>query len=563
MGEIRSDVADGSSCKGSRRPLASLLTLLLFATLVGGGLGGGISQAQESTTDFEVNGTITDTDGAGVATMCVYAEASEAASDARYGESVETDATGGFEITLQVPGSQQTAEGRLMIYDCDWEGRLEAKQGYVLLGANDFGTYSEDVVHEAATPLVVEETAYRGAYVHLEAESPQGERLEDCDRQYGPMSPAPDTHMLNIAWCEGYADGYVGDTRSPADAEQLTFDEGEVSMHTVVLQPQGRVKGSIVDAATGKQPDTCVQVYERVGGVRGYASQRVMPEWSDGTFDLGVAAGDTYLEFDQCFDGADDAPPFPYGPQFYDDQPTIEQADAISVPVGGVVPGIDVTLYPDDWAFRDVPTDHPFEDEIAWMVDQGITQGYSDGTFRPGAEVTRQAAMAFLFRLVGEPGGEYSNDFSDVPTTHPFHDEISWGAEQGLTGGYSDGTFRPGAGVARQAIAAFLHRLPRATITGHITDADGADHQEAEVILWWCEDPGDCVAVRFDETDEQGGVRFTVLDPGDYSFQVWAEADSMRCSWGSETVAVELGDEKHIDLSLDPAEADDCSAVTG
>jgi hypothetical protein len=53
------------------------------------------------------------------------------------------------------------------------------------------------------------------------------------------------------------------------------------------------------------------------------------------------------------------------------------------------------------WAnhrFSDVPTSHPFHDEIDWMVANGITEGYEDGTFRPTNPVSRQAFAAFLSR---------------------------------------------------------------------------------------------------------------------------------------------------------------------
>lgn len=57
------------------------------------------------------------------------------------------------------------------------------------------------------------------------------------------------------------------------------------------------------------------------------------------------------------------------------------------------------------WAghqFSDVPSGHPFHGDIDWMVDHGITEGYEDGTFRPTAPVSRQAASAFLHRYNGE-----------------------------------------------------------------------------------------------------------------------------------------------------------------
>lgn len=48
--------------------------------------------------------------------------------------------------------------------------------------------------------------------------------------------------------------------------------------------------------------------------------------------------------------------------------------------------------------------------------------------------------------------------FSDVGPTHPFRNEIGWLTEHGIANGYPDGTFRGGDPVSRQAMAAFLAR---------------------------------------------------------------------------------------------------------
>jgi hypothetical protein len=111
--------------------------------------------------------------------------------------------------------------------------------------------------------------------------------------------------------------------------------------------------------------------------------------------------------------------------------------------------------------FSDVATSHPFFDEICWMVDAEITSGYSDGTFRPGANVSRAAMAAFLYRYEGEPTftPPGTPTFPDVGSSHAFFDEIEWMVDAGITGGYQDGTFRPAASVTRQSMAAFLYRL--------------------------------------------------------------------------------------------------------
>jgi len=109
----------------------------------------------------------------------------------------------------------------------------------------------------------------------------------------------------------------------------------------------------------------------------------------------------------------------------------------------------------------DVPLGHPFLREITWLVDEGIATGFGDETYRPLAPVTRQAMAAFLFRVAGEPAPATppSQTFSDVTASHPFFDEIAWMTEAGVANGFEDGTFRPSAAVSRQAMAAFLLRL--------------------------------------------------------------------------------------------------------
>jgi hypothetical protein len=109
--------------------------------------------------------------------------------------------------------------------------------------------------------------------------------------------------------------------------------------------------------------------------------------------------------------------------------------------------------------FSDVGADHPFGEAIAWLAHSGITTGYDDGTYRPTAPVTRQAAAAMFHRRAGEPPAPVdAPTFSDVGADHPFAEAIAWLAHSGITTGYDDGTFRPGAAVARQALAAFFQR---------------------------------------------------------------------------------------------------------
>jgi hypothetical protein len=56
-----------------------------------------------------------------------------------------------------------------------------------------------------------------------------------------------------------------------------------------------------------------------------------------------------------------------------------------------------------------------------------------------------------------------THDFPDVPTSSPHHADISWAVDNGITQGYGDGTFKPTQAVSRQTMATFLRRLNAAT----------------------------------------------------------------------------------------------------
>lgn len=111
--------------------------------------------------------------------------------------------------------------------------------------------------------------------------------------------------------------------------------------------------------------------------------------------------------------------------------------------------------------FSDVTSSTPFAKEIQWLASTGITNGYSDGTFKPQAPVNRDAMAAFLYRLAGSPSftPPSSSPFSDVTPKTPFYKEITWLASTKITGGYSDGTYRPLTSVNRDAMAAFMYRF--------------------------------------------------------------------------------------------------------
>jgi serine protease len=118
--------------------------------------------------------------------------------------------------------------------------------------------------------------------------------------------------------------------------------------------------------------------------------------------------------------------------------------------------------------FADIPTNHAFYREISWLSAKGISTGWKeeDGTrtFRPGATVNRDQMAAFIYRHAGSPDyvPEAQSRFVDIPTDHGFYKEISWLAKMGISNGWAESattrSFRPGASILRDQMAAFMYR---------------------------------------------------------------------------------------------------------
>ncbi|UYG17260.1 S-layer homology domain-containing protein [Brachybacterium huguangmaarense] len=110
--------------------------------------------------------------------------------------------------------------------------------------------------------------------------------------------------------------------------------------------------------------------------------------------------------------------------------------------------------------FSDVTSDTMYHDEIMWLAENGITTGWPDGTFRPVTPVARDAMAEYLYRLAGSPHVDppRSQPFTDVKPGMEHYDAIIWAYQQGIVQGWPDRTFRPTAPIERGAMAAFVYR---------------------------------------------------------------------------------------------------------
>lgn len=160
-------------------------------------------------------------------------------------------------------------------------------------------------------------------------------------------------------------------------------------------------------------------------------------------------------------------------------------------------------------SFSDVPSSHTFYADIMWAAERGYMNGYSDGTFRPDNNTTRQALWMVLGRIDGAlnadsamssartwamgtnvsdgtnperamsrqqmvtmlyryaqqkgyktDGGSDISAYPDAGSVADYaKDAMSWAVGNGIVNGTSDGRLNPEGTALRSHFAAFLHRF--------------------------------------------------------------------------------------------------------
>jgi len=91
---------------------------------------------------------------------------------------------------------------------------------------------------------------------------------------------------------------------------------------------------------------------------------------------------------------------------------------------------------------------HIFESSINKLQSLGIVEGFEDLTFRPNQEISRASALKIsLFTNYSEQL-QSPVSFSDVDESDWFYKYISFALNQGIINGYNDGTFKPGNDIS-------------------------------------------------------------------------------------------------------------------
>ena len=147
---------------------------------------------------------------------------------------------------------------------------------------------------------------------------------------------------------------------------------------------------------------------------------------------------------------------------------------------------------PEPLPFTDVPPDAWYIDGVRYVYTHHIMSGTSPTTFSPSTPVSRGMIVQVLYNLAGQPEVEGGHDFSDVPAGYWSEKAIIWAVQNGVVGGYGDGTFGPDDTLTREQLAVVLFNYANAmgydtTARRDLSGFDDVTHAQdwARTALEW------------------------------------------------------------------------------
>lgn len=143
--------------------------------------------------------------------------------------------------------------------------------------------------------------------------------------------------------------------------------------------------------------------------------------------------------------------------------------------------------------FTDVAANNWYFGAVKYMFDTGIMNGISSTSFSPNGQITRAMIVTMLYRLEGEPAADAGAvAFSDVAGSAYYAKAVAWAVQNGVVNGYSNGNFGPNDLATREQTAAILFRYAayknydvtaRADLSG-FADAGKISSYALESLSW-------------------------------------------------------------------------------
>ncbi|MEK5214634.1 S-layer homology domain-containing protein [Psychrobacillus sp. FSL H8-0487] len=107
--------------------------------------------------------------------------------------------------------------------------------------------------------------------------------------------------------------------------------------------------------------------------------------------------------------------------------------------------------------FSDLKTTHAHYTSVMDLSDRGVIKGFTDGTFKPEASVTRgQAAKIIALTLGLDTKNVINPGFKDIKADNEYYGPIAALVAEGIVSGKENGTYAPGEKLTRSQMAKII-----------------------------------------------------------------------------------------------------------
>ena len=135
-------------------------------------------------------------------------------------------------------------------------------------------------------------------------------------------------------------------------------------------------------------------------------------------------------------------------------------------------------------SFSDVPADAWYAKAVNTLASLGIIKGIGNDQFAPNRTITRAEFTVIAMRFANV-SATVTNPFSDIASSDWYYTAVTSAVSYGWITGYSDGTFKPQATITRAEVATIVNRMLARTADRTFVDSSAVTRFDDVPATYW------------------------------------------------------------------------------
>lgn len=135
-------------------------------------------------------------------------------------------------------------------------------------------------------------------------------------------------------------------------------------------------------------------------------------------------------------------------------------------------------------SFSDVPADAWYAKAVNTLASLGIIKGIGNDQFAPNRTITRAEFTVIAMRFANV-SATVTNPFSDIASSDWYYTAVTSAVSYGWINGYSDGTFKPMATITRAEVATIVNRMLARTADRNFVDSSAVTRFDDVPATYW------------------------------------------------------------------------------